>query len=246
MRIDARLNSSYGKILYYFANINSHFYKLLHKKHVDLVIDGSIKFSSARRYRILEEEHNDKWIGDAREGLDVYNLIDGVKEIHTGFGQKLIVRGFGNRVIKTADALIFSLSFGNIENILKSFHERNSDYDAAIRINSISRLYRDIWRYGTVNGKNIRDICRFYTTGFCSYATKSDLQIDWAKNGLKGFLGVDPKELPFPNLFQKDIRYSQQNEFRIILYPNSNWRYDDEVLVQIPRRDGLMRKISLS
>lgn len=224
-------NHAYASINRRIATFDSQYYKFLHSDHVNLVLGGSLKFSSAERFRRLETEYNDQWIGDAREGLDVYPIKDGTQKISHPDGGESIIWGKDNKIIREVNALILSISFGPSDKLYKTFKDEPSRYDAAIKISNIKRFARAIWDTGTVHEKPVNTLCSHYGIGFCNYVEKSELTLEWGNNPFNHFFGIDPRSIPAPDIFTKDIKYKSQREYRIVLFPKLDWSLEEEVFV---------------
>ncbi|WP_158010707.1 hypothetical protein [Tardibacter chloracetimidivorans] len=201
------------------------FYRLMHRVHAPKQIGGSFQFGSFARYRQLEAE-GDAHIGDAEEGLTHFDITDYFEAGSVEPRKRARLKSLGFdirstaghisinrcRSTHTADAYVFSFSYGKPRELLKHFAKQNSrpdPYDCAVKLPDPEWLADFISRTG-----------RLLTGEAIAHRMKS---ISWGKvqYGENNFHYM--ADVPLADVvMRKRPRYADDNEYRIVLVPHRN------------------------
>lgn len=229
------------------------FYKFLNAEHLDAVCrDGTLIVSSFQYFRDLEQKEG-PWIGDRLEGAtemwtpEHYVLTEGSDELdtinkanigHGMFEQFAVVSSggvidmSGVKFVTTVPPLyVFSFSGGDLETLRISM-SRNTvrSYDACIRLLSPWKLLVAIMDEGVVVDLDV-PFKRLFLNNMMDEVKYSQV----SKSVTEG------QSIP-PSPFLKDVRFSSQNEHRIVFEPTQPIT-NDRLVVRVPRPETLFELV---
>ena len=229
-------------------------YKFVDSKDYKKVLDGSVIFSKLSYFRVMEARYEKAWIGDMGEGTAVTyieNVVstsedDPIRNHLSNLGL-LNVSGVGKLVIQNStsirqmDAYVLSFSWGKfskLKNAMCSGRQDNS-YDACVKIPNVNKLKKAIWQHGkyqsfSSNDKSFRKISddfRLIDSGIVTYGSNITTL---TRSGYKD-----------PTPYIKDVSFSDQSEFRLIMTPCSV-SSPNRIIVSFPNINSLIVGVSIS
>lgn len=188
------------------------------------LLDGKIRLRPLQYYRRLEEETNDRWIGDRNEGI-ASNYIDHIdmstvenkdeiRDRLEQMGISISPDSEGGKISRGlfetyVDCFVFCVSRGTIKRLSQAMcsAELSDPYDSCVRIMELESMARAIWESGRLaeGGARIPEVFQTYRVGLVQYK--------------RNYASIDVSPPVRASPFVKDPIYSSQSEARIVLYP---------------------------